>query len=116
MPLRIAYLDDDPALCEVFKENFESRDVLVNTFIHPTEFLKYLAKETPDLVLIDYRMPMTTGDELAMQIDAKIPKVLLTADLYIRPTAKFDWVMNKPYDFDEMGKFIRGFVRPEHLS
>ena len=101
-PLNIVYLDDEPLLCEFFKDCLESEDIVIKTFISPDEAIKEVMTNTPDLVFLDFRLLNTTGDIVAQKMDAKIPKVLITGDLVVD-------ACKKPFNFSEMKEFIDHF-------
>lgn len=109
--LKILYLDDESTLCEIFKENFESESVQIWTFSQPAEALKAFEQIQPDLVLLDYRLPSTTGDVIASQLPATVPKALITGDLLVNPVSAFVRVFNKPFDFDDMNNFIESMKK-----
>ncbi len=111
MPFRIVYLDDEPDMCEMFKDNFASDELQVRTFIDVAGALKHVEAEGADLVFLDYRLPNTTGDVVAKKLPPEIPKVLLSGDLTLNTTSAFVRVFSKPFDFDEMTLLIETFVK-----
>ena len=116
MPLKIVYLDDEPGLCEIFVDNFSSPDVSVDTFTNPEAAVKAINESLPDLVFLDYRLPGTTGDEVASRLSAVIPKVLITGDLAVMSTKSFVKVFHKPFDFTEMELFIQGYLDRKEVA
>lgn len=111
MPLKVFYLDDEPSLLEMFAEIFESPEISVRTFAQPTEFLEIVKNEKPDLYVLDYRLPRTTGDEVALQLDVNIPKILITGDLVVNPKANFLKIFKKPYQLAEMQDFLDSLIK-----
>jgi DNA-binding NtrC family response regulator len=108
-PLRIAYLDDEAQICELFIDNFASHDVSIITFTEPEQFITFVNESHPDLVLLDFRLPHMTGEQVAARLHAAIPKALVTGDLSLEPCPRFTRVFYKPFDFDEMGAFIQSY-------
>lgn len=106
MPFNVIYIDDEPDLLEMFSDAHASEHVAVLTFSDPLVGLKAILERRPDLVILDYRLPHMSGDEIASKIDSTIPKILITGDLLISTKNTFDHVFGKPYDADEMQKFI----------
>ncbi len=111
----IFYIDDEADLLEIFVESYASEDFDVRIFTDPQQLLAALDDRTsnqilPDLILIDFRLPGTNGDQLAQEIDRKlnatVPKVLITGDLRIASTARFIKVFSKPYDPEDMQRFL----------
>jgi DNA-binding response OmpR family regulator len=110
MPLKIVYLDDEPHLCEMFVDNFASPEVMFETFTDPEAAIKAINESVPDLVLLDYRLPNTTGEVVASRLNSAIPKVLLTGDLSVKEVKSFVKVFYKPFDFAEMETFIQSYL------
>lgn len=111
MQFKIIYVDDEPALCEMLKDNFSSDLVMVQTFVDPEAALSEIAASPPDLLFLDYRIGHISGDEVASKVDNRIPKVLITGDLKVSPLQNFVRIFHKPFDFDEVEKFIDGYLR-----
>jgi len=110
MPLNVVYLDDEPDLCSNFSDFFASRDVLIKTFTDPEEAIRYVNRHPPDLLFVDYRLPSTTGDEIALALDPAIPKYLVTGDITIVTTYQFMGVFSKPYPPDEIQAVFDRFL------
>lgn len=96
MPLKVVYLDDEPDLLSNFQALFHSEDVEVTVFSNPEEALREIPKINPDLVVCDYRLPNTTGDEVALQLPEHLHKVLLTGELDVEVKANFRQIFRKP--------------------
>jgi DNA-binding NtrC family response regulator len=110
MRLKLYYLDDEPALLELFTECFASDNVEITTFADPVAFMKTMTDAPPDLVFLDYRLPNTNGDKIALTLDPNLPKALVTGDLTIKVEAKFEEVFKKPYRLDDVATFIEKHV------
>lgn len=110
MPLKVMYLDDEPLLCEMFVDNFASLEVSIQTFTDPELAIKAINEENPDLVFLDYRLPQTTGRDVALRLNQAIPKVLVTGDLTVNAIKNFVKVFHKPYDFAEMEALIQSYI------
>ncbi|HRK01607.1 MAG TPA: response regulator [Oligoflexia bacterium] len=110
MQLKIYYLDDESDLCEIFKDNFESDSVVIQTFTDPE--LAFLATKNspPHLIFLDFRLPGTTGDQIASRIGPSVPKVLVTGELDIKPESSFVKIFSKPFEFSEMAEFLKDFA------
>ncbi len=107
MPLKIAYLDDEPELCETFVDNFANDCVEIRTFTDPESFLASLVTYQPDMVFLDYRLPNCNGDLIASRIRGEIPKILITGDFTVTPQTKFHRILQKPYNFAEVEALIQ---------
>lgn len=110
MPLKVFYLDDEEALCENFVDYFASKDVIVTTFVDSKTAIEAIKKDPPDLFFVDYRLPGTTGDEVAMAIDPKLPKFLISGDIAVKTEYKFDQVFSKPYEASAITEIIANFI------
>ncbi len=111
MPLNVFYLDDEPDLLESFKDSFETNCVKVTTFQKPEDCLSAIQKKSPDLLFLDFRLPGSTGDELAREISDSIPKVLVTGDLSVETKAHFVAVVHKPFNHGLVESIIDRYLR-----
>ena len=96
MPLKVLFLDDEPALCEIFADDFSSETIQVSTFTEPNLAIEHAKQHPPDLIFIDYRLPGTTGDEVAQLMAPGIPKYLITGDIRVKTNYAFAAVFTKP--------------------
>jgi DNA-binding response OmpR family regulator len=110
MQLRVIYLDDEPALCEMFVDSFASPIVSIQTFTDPEAAVTAINESKPDLVFLDYRLPETTGQDVATRLNPDIPKVLLTGDLSVNTGNCFITTFHKPFDFREMEALIQSYL------
>lgn len=95
MSFKIYYLDDEPDLCEIMTDRLSTDEISVETFQEATSLLSRCEKINPDLFFLDYRLPGTTGDEVAKKLDPTIPKVLITGEISVQTTYKFTAVLSK---------------------
>jgi len=109
MQLEVAYIDDEVDLCEIFSEAFTKAHINISTYTDPNLALKFLAKNPPDLVFIDFRLPNINGDQIALKMDPKIPKALITGDAHVNAQAEFDRIFYKPVDFDQLGQYLESY-------
>lgn len=104
--VKIYYLDDEPELLILFKETFDSDEIEITTFSEPESLIKAVSLYPPNLVFLDYRLPSTTGQEVALKLPSEIPKVLITGDLNINDLKGFAAVFTKPLSMNEIQKYI----------
>jgi CheY-like chemotaxis protein len=93
---RIAYIDDEPDLCELFAEIYGSDEVAVRTYSRGEDAIRDTPLHPPDLLIIDYRLLQMTGDQLASRLDPAIPKVLITGDISVQVDYPFEMIVQKP--------------------
>lgn len=106
MALSVFYLDDEPDLLEMFEDLFAAPHIKITTAVDATLALQRLQSEKFDLVFLDYRLPGTTGDEIARKIPKGPTLALITGDLSVRTDFPFKAIFAKPYRKDEVQKFI----------
>jgi DNA-binding NtrC family response regulator len=102
LPCKIVYVDDEIDLCQNFSEYFTSDKVSVETFTSPDLAIEFLNSNTTDFLVVDYRMPGTSGEELALGLSDQIPKILVTADFNVVTTYPFLKILEKPFNLEEI--------------
>lgn len=107
MPVDLIYIDDEAELTSLFKDLFQSDGIKVRVFTDVKAALESARMAPPDVVFIDFRLPNTTGDKVAEQMDPKIPKVLITGDLEAKTDFKFSAVFQKPYEPADILNYIQ---------
>jgi CheY-like chemotaxis protein len=98
MALKVLYLDDEPDLCNIFQEEFSSSEVQVTIFSDVQQAIEAVQQFKPDLIFLDYRLPGTTGDQVAQQMPKEIPKYLISGDQTVDSSYTFQKIFNKPVD------------------
>jgi DNA-binding response OmpR family regulator len=106
MALKVLFVDDEVDLCEIFKESYSSKDVMVLAFNDPLSALDYCNKNQVDLIFLDFRMPKINGDELASKLSVRAPIYLITGESNLNPKFKFKGVISKPFDFAKIKAII----------
>ncbi len=61
---RIVVVEDEPAILEMYKMKLESSDFEAFTAEDGQQGLKVIEESKPDLVLLDIKMPVMSGDEM----------------------------------------------------
>ncbi|MGE3609507.1 MAG: response regulator [Bacteriovoracaceae bacterium] len=102
MSLKVYYLDDEADLLEAFFDAYNSQAVSVKTFQRPEELYEAVKQDVPDLIFIDYRLPGTTGDQVALNLNPDIKKILVTGDLNIEHKGSFYLKIEKPLKRDKV--------------
>lgn len=114
MPLKIIYIDDESALCENFKDLHSSSEVEIETFTNTETAIEAIRQSPPDLLFIDFRLPGTTGEQVASVLNLDIPIVLITGELEIKATYPFHSIIQKSVDYEQVSKTIESILKQQH--
>lgn len=110
----ILIVEDDPAIGDLLTET-----ISYETLYHPIvvsdgiQALKAVRDSQPDLLLVDYRLPIMSGIELYDQIQAMegiayIPTIMTSASRIEKELADRNiTVLIKPFDLDELLETIK---------
>lgn len=114
-PRQIVILDDDSCLTETISSIVSEEGFIPYSFNNGTHLLNELHHLSPDLFLLDIRLPDVNGDFIAKQIrnhprfkDTPVIFVSANDDLSnISETDNLaDAYLSKPFDFDQLLKLI----------
>ena len=81
-PTLIFLVDDDPILGRFVRKSLQLDGFEVREFLRGEEFLEALRTETPDLVLLDLRMPSLSGEVILERLRAEPPASPIRILLY----------------------------------
>lgn len=106
----IAFVDDEPRLCEAAAEWLSVNGFAVTTYTDPERAARAIDAATCDCVVTDLRMPALDGQQLLQHLrglDADLPVILLTGhgDVSAAVTAMREGAhdfIEKPYDADHL--------------
>jgi two-component system response regulator MprA len=113
-PKRILVVDDEPMVCDSIKRMLEFDGHQVEMATSGQQALEVLQNAKFDLIMIDYRMPVMTGDKLAGLIKARaphLPILLISATAQVleqsqEPLAGVDLMISKPFPLEELREAI----------
>jgi DNA-binding NtrC family response regulator len=106
----VVIIEDDEAVRRALALGLEQHGCTVHTSASADEGLKHLAAITPDLVLLDYRLPDADGLELLEKIRRQcpdLPVIMMTGYANVETAVKamhlgaYDYV-SKPFDLEQM--------------
>lgn len=109
MSLKICYLDDENDLLEMFVDTFSGDGREIVTYNLPESAIEGIRKNPPDVLFIDYRLPKYTGDQIALMLDPKIPKFLITGDIQVKSNYNFEAILEKPYKIEVIEGYLKSF-------
>ena len=107
---KILLADDEPQLALAIKIRLQSRGYQVTTASDGRQALDAMAKERPDLVLLDVLMPVMDGYFCLREINqrfgrTKIPVIILTARDRMKELFDLEGIEDyviKPFDHDDL--------------
>jgi DNA-binding NtrC family response regulator len=114
MSARILIADDDEVSCQLFAETLESEGFRLEQATSGEAALSRLSEKTPDLLIIDVRMPGTSGLEVTRIAHEKypsLPVIVMTAFGSIETAVEaihegaFDFI-SKPMNLEELKKTV----------
>jgi DNA-binding response OmpR family regulator len=106
----IVIIDDEFGLADVLAATLSDAGYRVFSAVNGTQGMEVMAEHQPDLVLLDYMMPILDGPGVrrAMRADAKlaqVPVILMSAvpeSVVRRRTTDYVAFLRKPFDFDAL--------------
>lgn len=107
---RVLLVDDDPLVCDSIRRLLEFDNHKVTAVANGVDALALAQKETFDLVILDYLMPVMKGDKLALALKERFPKLpilMITADaekveMSSDKPSGVDLLMAKPFQMEEL--------------
>jgi adenylate cyclase len=125
-PARILVVDDNAANVDIFRTRLESQGYDVVTAVDGEQALLAVAREQPDLILLDVMMPKLDGVEVCRRLRADsslpyIPIILITAksdskDVVAALEAGGDEYLTKPVDHAALGARVKSMLRIKALQ
>jgi two-component system phosphate regulon response regulator OmpR len=115
---RVLLVDDDEALCGLLSEYLEPFGFAVAAVHHPDEGLAAIAKDPPDIVVLDVMMPDTDGFAVCRKVreTSRVPIVMLTArggvlDRIVGLEMGADDYLPKPFEPRELVARLQAVLR-----
>jgi len=118
---RVLVVEDETALVELLRYNLEQAGFRVSAAYDGEEALASVQEDTPDLVLLDWMLPLMSGIEVCRQLrrqtaTANLPIIMLTArgeegDRVRGLDAGADDYVSKPFSPTELVARIRAVLR-----
>jgi two-component system alkaline phosphatase synthesis response regulator PhoP len=116
---RILIVEDEPAMVQGLRDNFEYEGYEVLSAADGVEGLELALKENPDLLVLDVMMPKMSGLDVCKQLKAKkpsIPIIMLTArgqeiDKVVGLELGADDYVTKPFSIRELMARVKAVLR-----
>jgi diguanylate cyclase (GGDEF)-like protein len=126
MAIKILVVDDDPDIRDVLRLTLEGENYEVTEAANGEEALKAIASKTPDLVLVDYQMPIMNGLEVCHTVKKDIllrhlPVIMVTGKGEVNDKvdgldAGADDYVVKPFEPKELLARIRMVLRRTEID
>ncbi len=123
MPKKILVVESDRPLVQLIRESLEEQEYEVVTAAEGNEGLRKAVKERPDLVILDFKLPGLSGNELCRRLrrDSATDhlRILMIADesqlgdLVVGPGESADDFLIKPFDAVELVTKIKPLLVSE---
>ncbi|HUC62169.1 MAG TPA: phosphate regulon transcriptional regulator PhoB [Alphaproteobacteria bacterium] len=121
MKLHILIVEDEAALVELLRYNFEQEGFRVSSAADGEEALVMVAEDQPDIVLLDWMLPLMSGFDVCRQLRRRpetrnTPIIMLTArgeegDRIRGLNSGADDYMTKPFSPRELIARVRAVLR-----
>jgi two-component system alkaline phosphatase synthesis response regulator PhoP len=117
--VRILIVEDEPAMVQGLRDNFEYEGYEVLSAADGAEGLELALTENPDLLVLDVMMPKMSGLDVCKQLKAKkpaIPIIMLTArgqeiDKVVGLELGADDYVTKPFSIRELMARVKAVLR-----
>jgi DNA-binding response OmpR family regulator len=113
---RVLIVDDEFGIVEALTDVLGEEGYAVTTARNGRDGLKRIAEVKPDLLIVDYMMPVMDGLELIEELkahkDGAIPIILMTAVKKDQlPTGfKVQAILQKPFGVDELLELVKQLI------
>jgi two-component system phosphate regulon response regulator PhoB/two-component system alkaline phosphatase synthesis response regulator PhoP len=122
----IAIVDDEPDILELVSIHLEKANFKIAKFDNSQEFLKFIDKKTPDLLILDLMLPDIDGLEICKRLksDTKtshFPIIMLTArgdefDKVLGLELGADDYITKPFSTRELVARVKAVLRRNRIK
>lgn len=111
---RVLLVDDDPLVCDSIRRMLEFDQHKVEVVHSAAEAFAVCEKQSFDLVILDYMMPVMKGDQLATRLKERFPDrpiIMITADAekVESPGEKpsgVDLIVGKPFRLEDLREAV----------
>ncbi len=121
MPHRLLLVDDEPELLHALSVRLTAAGFVCETASNGREAFERMAKQLPDLIIVDLLMPEVSGYEVCRRLKADertadIPVIVLTAVPERTVASTAEWldassVLHKPFDSAILLSTVRSLLQ-----
>lgn len=114
---RVLIVDDEFGIVEALTDVLGEEGLAVSTARNGRDALKRVEEVKPELVIVDYMMPVMDGleflDELRKHKDGSIPVIMMTAVKrdQLPTTLRVAAVLQKPFGVDELLVLVKKLLK-----
>ena len=106
-------MDDNRAIGDLLTEYCQTLGMQVTYTHNAQDGLEVARTHKPDIVLVDFEMPMMSGEDFVLSlreegIDSKL--VLLTGSTLSNLSISVDAIVQKPVSMNDLEQILSGFV------
>jgi CheY-like chemotaxis protein len=113
--MRVLVVDDDPSVRDVVGDVLELLGCAVHTAANGKEALEQVALTRPDLILLDYMMPVMDGKACGLELRRQpeytgLPIILMSAAPdadQVCDAIRARACLRKPFDIDELADIVQ---------
>lgn len=112
--MRILIIEDDTFLSDLYKNQLEKANHTVFQTFDPSEGIKDITQNDPDLVLLDLIMPKFSGMEILKKLksDDKIKKT----PVVVLSNIKDEKIIQQATDLGAKGYIIKASITPDQIA
>jgi two-component system cell cycle response regulator DivK len=108
--MKVFVCEDEKEIAEIIKTILENQNHEVKLDFGGNKILESIMSFTPNLIILDYRLPNLDGEKLTKKLKAdektkKIPVVIISASNYLEKVAidsKADDYLSKPFNIENL--------------
>jgi len=117
--IKFLVVDDEPDVVDQVKELFEIRNYAVVTAMSGEKALELVKKESPNIIILDIRMPGITGMDVLREVRKNYPKIRVIMLTGVEDDVTKQMAMSlgasgyltKPYSYSELLDISRKLIQ-----
>jgi CheY-like chemotaxis protein len=110
----ILIVEDEKKLAEAYQAILESHDHRIRLAANGAEGLELLQKETPDVILLDMKMPKMGGLEFLRELQQLEPQPKTSVIVFSNQDAEPD--IDEAFRLGAKNYILKAWASPQHLA